>query len=122
MKLSEITFKEQEKFEFLNPLTNESFEPKVTITILSTDSKTAKSNFLKAQREIAKMMKEDEKLDDEVLEAINKKYLSSLIVDFENIEDFKKVTEDAKIKLMENDIISKFVLDKSSKLGNFKTD
>ena len=126
MKLQDINLLSSKEFEFLDPITNKSFEPPVTFTILSGESKEAKGNFLKAQRAIFEKMQdkgnldEDGKIKTEIIEEANKVYLSSLIVSWTNIEDFKKVTDEAKLKLMENDFISRFVIDKSSNLGNFK--
>lgn len=126
MKLEDITFKDSKEFEFLDPVTKKGFEPKVTIEILNSDSKEAKNNFMKAQRKVFELTQEPDNLDDdkklkpELLEEINNVYLSSLIVSWQNIEDFKKVTDEAKLELMKNEHISKFVLDKSGKLGNFR--
>lgn len=126
MKLEDITFKDSKEFEFLDPVTKKGFEPKVTIEILNSDSKEAKNNFMKAQRKVFELTQEPDNLDDdkklkpELLEEINNVYLSSLIVSWQNIEDFKKVTDEAKLELMKNEHISKFVLDKSGNLGNFR--
>lgn len=127
MKLSDITFKQSKEFEFLNPLTNKSYEKKVFIEILNANSKEAKNNLLKAQRKIFELTQdennmEDGKLKPQLIEDINRVYLSSLIVSWKNIEDFKKVTNEAKLKLMENEYIFDFVLSISSTLGNFKAE
>jgi hypothetical protein len=66
---------------------------------------------------------EDEKLKPEIIEQINKVYLASLIKDWKNIKDGEKkidVTDKNKIKLMENTYINKFVVEKSSQLGNYR--
>lgn len=125
MKLQEITFKSSKEFELLDPVTKKSFKPKVTIEILSSDSKEAKNNLLKAQRKIFELMqddnnKEDGKLKSELIEGINKVYLSTLILSWKNIEDFKEFTDEAKLSLMENEIIANFVLECSSDLGKYR--
>jgi hypothetical protein len=125
MKLSDITFKQSKEFELLDPVTKKSFTPKVTLEILSGESKEAKNNLLKAQRKIYELMqdesnKEDGKLKPEIIENVNKVYLSSLIVSWKNIEDAKKVTDEAKLKLIENDYILSFIMEHSSDLGKYR--
>ena len=127
MTLKDITFKQSKEFEFLNPITKESYSPKVFIEILNSESKEAKNNLLKAQRKIFELMqdednKEDGKLKSDLIENVNKIYLSSLIIGWKNIDDFKKVTDEAKIKLIENEYILAFVMECTSSLGNFKAD
>ena len=126
MKLSDITFKDSKEFELLDPVTKKSFTPKVTIEILNGESKVAKNHLLMAQRKIYELMqdesnKEDGKLKAEIVENVNKLYLSSLIVGWKNIEDFKKVTDEAKIKLIENEYILSFIMECSSDMGKFRT-
>lgn len=125
MKLSDITFKQSKKFEFKDPITNKSYNPKVYIEILSSESKEAKNNLLKAQRKIFELTQdkdnlEDGKLKQDIIDDVNKVYFSSLILGWKNIDDFPEVTDEAKLKLIENEIIYKFLLESASYLGNFK--
>lgn len=125
MKLSEITFSQSKKFELKDPVTNKSFKPKVMIEILSTESKEAKNGLLQAQRKIYEMMQDENNLEDgklkaDLVESINRVYFSTLIVGWENIEDFKEVTDEAKLQLIENETIFKFVLECAGNLGNYR--
>ena len=125
MKLSDITFSQSKKFELKDPVTNKSFKPKVMIEILSTESKEAKNGLLSAQRKIYEMMKDENNLEDgklkaDLVESINRVYFSTLIIGWENIEDFKEVTDEAKLQLIENEIIFKFVLECAGDLGKFR--
>lgn len=130
MKLSDITYQNTNTFEFLDPATGLSFDPKVELEILSTDSKEAKSNLIKAQRKVVESAKDETNLEDgkikpEILEAIYKEvYLNGLLVGWKNINDENgkhlKVNEENIRAVMQNDKIADFVVEKSHKLGNFK--
>lgn len=129
MTLSDITFKDSKKFEFLNPATNESFDKKVYFTITSPSSKRAKNVILQTQRKIFELMQDskniiDDKLNPELLDLMNRKYLLELIEDWENVTDEKGKKLECNDKNKEQFIINDFVCDFVGKqfqtLANFR--
>ena len=126
MKLSDIKQDNTITVEFLDPHTKESFKPKVTFELRYINSRFMKNENLKAQRKMFELMQkeenltEDKKLKPELIKEGTNEYLSQLIVSWKNIEDFKKVTDEAKLELIKDEDILNFVMENCSDLGKFR--
>lgn len=128
MKLSYLSQNNTITVEFLDPHTKESFKPKVTFELRYINSRFMKNENLKAQRKIFELMQKEEnltedekKLKPELIKEVTNEYLSQLIVSWKNIEDFKKVTDEAKLQLIKDEDILNFVMENCSDLGKFRS-
>ena len=117
-----------ERFTFINP--KDKKETDIVIELAYPDSKIGSRNMLAIQRKIAKLMEDennllDGKLKSEILEDIGFEYIASMIISWENITLNKKKLEcnleNAK-KILDNDLIYKFVNDKFSSMGKLIKD
>lgn len=117
-----------EKFEFINPKTKKSTNSFIEISY--PDTRLGNRNTLAIQRQMFKLTKdennlEDGKLKQEILEQLNFEYLASMIVSWENITINKKKLdcnfENAK-KLLENELIFRFVNEKFISMGKLIED
>jgi hypothetical protein len=127
MKLSDLKQDNTITVEFLDPHTKESFSPKVTFELRYINSRFMKNEHLKSQRKILELMQDEKNLTDEkalkpeLIEDVTKAYLSQLIVSWKNIEDFKKVTDEAKLTLIQDTDILNFVMENCNDLGKFRS-
>lgn len=117
-----------EKFKFINPKTKKETDTIIEITY--PDTRLGNRNTLAIQRKISKLMQDENNLEDgklkpEILEEINFEYLASMIVSWENVTIGKKKLdcnfENAK-KLLENELIFRFVNEKFISMGKLIRD
>ena len=127
MKLSDIKQDNTITVEFLDPHTKESFKPKVTFELRYINSRFMKNENLKAQRKMFELMQKEEnltedkkKLKPELIKEGTNEYLSQLIASWKNIDDFKKVTDEAKLELIKDEDILNFVMENCNDLGKFR--
>lgn len=117
-----------EKFEFINPKTKKSTNSFIEISY--PDTRLGNRNTLAIQRQMFKLTQDENNLEDgqlkqEILEQLNFEYLASMIVSWENITINKKKLdcnfENAK-KLLENELIFRFVNEKFIAMGKLIAD
>lgn len=128
MKLSEISYNLQEAkdFELLNPTTGKSFETPAIFSLLSIESKKGQQIKTELFREVYVLKQENPEMSEadfmEQTSIITSKKLSKLVVNFTGIEDMEYSPENTEELLLKYELISKFVNEKTSYLGNFKQD
>lgn len=117
-----------QKFEFINPKTKKSTNSFFEISY--PDTRIGSRNALATQRKMFMLSQdennlEDGKLKQEILENLELDYLAGMIVSWENITINKKELEfnfENARKLLENDLIFKFINEKFASMGKFYED
>lgn len=131
MKLSDIDYstKNSKEFELLHPVTKLPFNPPVKISLYHHESKVGQISLTETHREILKLMQDKENLNelgnlkDDLLEVCNITHISRLVSGWNGIDDENnkplEFTPENALKVLQNEMVYNFVVNKVRSLENF---